>query len=253
MAEQRVALVTGGGSGIGAEVAKRLAAGGAKVWIAGRREAALAEVAGAIAAAGGIARAIKCDVAIPGDITRMASEIGRCDILVNNAGVARSAPIAKLDDAHWAEAIAVNLTGTFLCTRAFLPAMMERGWGRVVNVASVAGKVGFLYTSAYCASKAGVLGFTRAVAMEAAKKGVTVNAVCPGWVDTDMGDAAIANISTKTKMSPDEARAILAAQSPQNRLMTVEEVAALVLYLCGDAAAGITAQAINVDGGTLQS
>ena len=142
MAEQRVALVTGGGSGIGAEVATRLAAGGAMVWIAGRREAALAGVVGAIekagGKAGGKARAIKCDVAVPADITRMAAEIGRCDILVNNAGVARSAPIAKLDDAHWAEAIAVNLTGTFLCTRAFLPGMMDRGWdGKIVEGARV--------------------------------------------------------------------------------------------------------------------
>ena len=246
----RTAVVTGGGSGIGAAVARRLAASGAKVVVVGRRKERLDEVAKAI---GGGARGIPCDVSKPEAVSALASEVGSCDVLVNNAGIARSAPLAKTDDAMWAEILGANLTGTFLCMRAFLPGMAERGWGRVVNVASIAGKAGMAYTSAYCASKHGVLGLTRAVALECARKGVTVNAVCPGWVDTEMTDFSVANISSKTKMSDAEARAFLAAQSPQNRLMTADEVAALVEYLCSDAAAGITAQAINVDGGQLQS
>ena len=246
----RTAVVTGGGSGIGAAVAKRLAAAGAKVIVTGRRKERLDEVA---KAAGNGARGVTCDVSSASSVAALAKEVGACDILVNNAGIAKSAPLARTDDALWAEILGVNLTGTFLCMRAFLPGMAERGWGRVVNVASIAGKAGMQYTSAYCASKHGVLGLTRAIALECARKGVTVNAVCPGWVDTEMTDASVANISTKTKMSNAEARAFLASQSPQNRLMTADEIAALVVYLCGDAAAGITAQAINVDGGQLQS
>ena len=246
----RTAVITGGGSGIGAAAGRRLAAAGAKVVLVGRRKERLDAVAKEIGAG---ARAISCDVASSSAVAAMASEVGACDILVNNAGIAKSAPIAKTDDAFWNEIIAINLTGTFLCTRAFLPGMAERGWGRVINVASIAGKAGMQYTSAYCASKHGVLGLTRAVAMECARKGVTVNAVCPGWVDSEMTDTSVANISGKTKMSEAEARALLAGQSPQNRLMTPEEIAGLIAWLCSDDAAGITAQAINVDGGQLQS
>jgi len=249
----RVAVVTGGGTGIGALVAKRLAERGARVFVAGRRLDPLKEVAGSICAAGGHATAVRCDVTRPEEVAALATEVGHADIVVNNAGVAKSAPITKMDDAHWHEAIAVNLTGTFLVTRAFIGGMTDRGWGRVVNVASVAGKIGFKYTAAYSAAKHGVLGFTRSVALEVAHKGVTVNAVCPGWVETDMSDAAIGNIVAKTKMTPEQAMRTLADQSPQKRLMTAEEVAALVEFLCSDDAANLTAQAINLDGGMLQS
>jgi NAD(P)-dependent dehydrogenase (short-subunit alcohol dehydrogenase family) len=249
----RTAVITGGGSGIGAAAAKQLAAQGASVVVTGRRKERLDEVVAAIAKSGGSARAVVCDVAKPESVAAMAKDVGSCDILVNNAGIAKSAPLAKTDDALWAETLAINLTGTFLCTRAFLPDMVKRGWGRVVNVASIAGKAGMQYTSAYCASKHGVLGFTRAVALECARKGVTVNAVCPGWVDTEMTDHSVAVIQGNTKMTEADARAFLAGQSPQNRLMTADEVAALVVYLCGEAAGGITAQAMNVDGGQLQS
>lgn len=246
----RTAVITGGGSGIGAAAARRLAAAGASVVLVGRRKDRLDAVAKEI---GALARTAVCDVASSAAVAALAREVGVCDVLVNNAGIAKSAPLAKTDDALWNEILAINLTGTFLCTRAFLPGMAERGWGRVVNVASIAGKAGMQYTSAYCASKHGVLGLTRAVALECARKGVTVNAVCPGWVDTEMTDTSVANISGKTKMSAAEARAFLASQSPQNRLMTSEEIAGLIAYLCGPDAAGITGQAINVDGGQLQS
>ena len=246
----RTAVITGGGSGIGAAAARRFASQGAKVVLVGRRKDRLDAVAKEI---GTTARAIACDVASSSAVEAMAREVGPCDVLVYYAGIAKSAPIAKTDDALWNEILAINLTGTFLCTRAFLPGMAERGWGRVINVASIAGKAGMQYTSAYCASKHGVVGLTRAVALECARKGVTVNAVCPGWVDSEMTDTSVANISGKTKMSEAEARAFLAGQSPQNRLMTPEEIAGLIAWLCSDEAAGITAQAINVDGGQLQS
>jgi NAD(P)-dependent dehydrogenase (short-subunit alcohol dehydrogenase family) len=250
----RVAVITGGGSGIGAAVAKRLALdAGMKVVLAGRREDLVREVAASITSAGGSASFVKCDVTKSADVDALARAAGATDVLINNAGIAKSMPLAKMDEAFWNEHLGVNLTGTFLCTKAFLPAMMDRGWGRVINVASVAGKTGWPYTSAYCASKAGVLGFTRAIALECARKGVTVNAVCPGWVETDMADRAVSNIEAKTKMSSDAARATLEQQSPQNRMMTSDEVAGLIAYLASDAAAGITAQAINLDGGTLQS
>ncbi len=249
----KTAVVTGGGTGIGALVARRLAAGGVRVWVAGRRLELLQDVAGSIRAAGGEAKAIRCDVTSADEVAALAREVGHADIVVNNAGIAKSAPIAKMDDAHWHDAIAVNLTGTFLVTRAFIGGMQDRGWGRVVNVASVAGKIGFKYTAAYSAAKHGVLGLTRSVAIEVAHKGVTVNAVCPGWVETDMSENAIANIAAKTKLSREAALKTLADQSPQKRLMTAEEVASLVEYLCSDDAANITAQAINLDGGMLQS
>lgn len=253
MAERRIAVITGGGTGIGAEVAKRLAEAGLHVVLAGRRADKLTVIANDIVATGGAASWVRCDVTKSADVEALAREAGPADILVNNAGIAKSMPLAKMDETFWNEHLAVNLTGTFLCTRAFLPGMMERGFGRVINMSSVAGKTGWPYTSAYCASKAGVIGFTRAIALECARKGVTVNAVCPGWVETDMADNAISNIHAKTRMTEEQARATLAAQSPQNRLMTAQEVAALVAYLASDAAGGITAQAINLDGGTLQS
>ena len=203
----RTAVITGGGSGIGAAAARRFASQGAKVVLVGRRKDRLDAVAKEI---GTTARAIACDVASSSAVEAMAREVGPCDVLVNNAGIAKSAPIAKTDDALWNEILAINLTGTFLCTRAFLPGMAERGWGRVINVASIAGKAGMQYTSAYCASKHGVVGFTRAVALECARKGVTVNAVCPGWVDSEMTDTSVANISGKTKMSEAEARGFYA-------------------------------------------
>jgi NAD(P)-dependent dehydrogenase (short-subunit alcohol dehydrogenase family) len=248
MGEQRIAVITGGGRGIGAAIARRFAAAKMKVVITGRDEAKLAEVAKETGA-----RAIRCDVTDRPAIARLAKEVGRADVLVNNAGVAPSAPFTRTDDETWDSTIATNLTGTFLCTKAFLPGMLERGWGRVINVASVAGKIGFRYTSAYCASKAGVLGLTRSLALEVSQKGITVNAVCPGWVESEMSEAAISNISTKTKLTREQALRTLADQSPQRRLMTADEVAALVEWLAGDEASSITAQAINLDGGGLQS
>jgi NAD(P)-dependent dehydrogenase (short-subunit alcohol dehydrogenase family) len=171
--------------------------------------------------------------------------------MVNNAGIAESAPIAKTDDELWHRILAINLSGTFYCTRAALPQMIERGWGRIINVASIAGKTGAPYIAAYSASKHGVLGLTRSAAMEMATKGITVNAICPGYVDTEMTTRGIENITKKTRLSADEVMDSIKKMSPQNRIIEPEEVAALALLLASEEGRGINGQAINVDGGSV--
>jgi NAD(P)-dependent dehydrogenase (short-subunit alcohol dehydrogenase family) len=180
-----------------------------------------------------------------------ASRLGPVDILVNNAGTSSSAPLQRLALAEWERLFAVNATGTMLCTQAFLPGMVERGWGRVVNIASVVGLAGGKYTAAYSASKHAVVGFTRSAAAEVAAAGVTVNAVCPGYVDTELTRRSIERIVEKTGRSAEEAREALLSTSPQHRLIAPEEVAHLVLALCHEHARGINSQAIVIDGGGL--
>lgn len=254
----RVAVVTGGGRGIGAAIARALADEGAHVVVAGRDEAALARVAESIRAEGGRAVAVRCDVTRPEDVARLVerthAEAGPATIVVNNAGVARSARFADTDEAMWRETLAVNLDGPYRVTRAFLADVIAAGRrGRIVQIGSVASKIGFPYTTAYCAAKHGLLGLTRALALELAEKGPTVNCVCPGWVDTDMARAAIDNIAQKSGRSAAEARAVLERMSPQRRLMTAGEIAAVTLFLVSDDAAGVTGQAWNVDGGEVMS
>ncbi len=253
----KTALITGGGRGIGRAIAFAFAREGARVCVAARTVQQLEEVASEIQSECGTKVAIAaCDVADAASVTRAfasaAAEFGGgVDILVNNAGIAQSAPLVKTSDELWQRHLAVNLTGTFLCTRAALPAMIERGWGRVINIASIAGKTGAPYIAAYTASKHGVLGLTRSLALEVATKGVTVNAICPGYVETEMAEQAIHNISDKTGKSEAEARDVLNRMSPQNRLVTPEEVAALALLLSSHEGRGINGQAINVDGGSV--
>jgi NAD(P)-dependent dehydrogenase (short-subunit alcohol dehydrogenase family) len=241
-------VVTGGGRGIGRAVAESLARDGARVAVVGRAAGPLDEVARAVS---GIA--VVCDVAVESEVAAMAArvqkELGDPSIVVNNAGVAHSAAFHRETLADWQRVLGVNLTGTFLVSRAFLPAMLARKTGRIVCVASVAAKIGFKYTAAYCASKHAVLGLVRSLAHEVADRGITVNAVCPGWVETDMARAAAAGIASKTGRSQNDATQTLAEMSPQNRLMTAEEVAGLVRYLVGDEAYGVTGQAWNLDGG----
>jgi NAD(P)-dependent dehydrogenase (short-subunit alcohol dehydrogenase family) len=172
---------------------------------------------------------------------------------VNNAGVAHSAPVARTELEDWNRMLAVNATGTFLCTRAFLPGMVEGGWGRVVNVASVAGLAGARYIAAYAASKHAVIGLTRCAAAEVADRGVTVNAVCPGYVDTPMTTESLQRISEKTGMSAEEALETILAHTPQGRLIAPDEVAHAVLSLCEEGARGINGQSIVIDGGELLS
>jgi len=253
----RVALVTGGGRGIGRAIALSLAAAGADVALAGRSREHLDEVATAIQKGGRRAQAIVCDVTDRAQVddlfARVKSSLADPLILVNNAGIAASAKLTETTDEMWDQIMRVNATAAFYCTRAALPAMLAAKWGRVVNVASVAARAGAPYLAAYAASKHALLGLTRAVALEVATRGVTVNAVCPGYVDTEMTDRSAANIAALTGRHEDAARKILEGFSPQKRLMTAEEVAGLATYLCSEAARGISAQGIVLDGGSIQA
>jgi 3-hydroxybutyrate dehydrogenase len=251
----RTALVTGGGRGIGRAVALRLAERGAAVAVAARTRADVEAVADQVRSRGARAAAIAADVSRPEDVRRLFDEarsaLGAVDILVNGAGVAPSALVAKTSDAIWRSAIETNLSGAFYCMREALGPMAERGWGRVITIASIAGKTGYPYIAAYAASKHGVLGLTKCAALEVATRGVTVNAVCPGYVDTPMTDSSVARIVEKTGLPAGDVRKRLEDMSPQKRLFSVEEVAALALFLCGEEARGITGQALSVDGGTV--
>ncbi len=243
----RLALVTGGGRGIGAAVATRLAAVGARVVVCGRTRADLDALAASI---DGVA--ITCDLADRADTDRMLAEVaalGRVDVLVNNAGAAESAPLAGTDDAMWDRLLELNATAPFRVTRSLVPAMVAAGWGRVVTIASNAGLTGYGYTAAYCAAKHAVVGMTRALAVDLGRTGVTINAVCPGWVATQMADQAIARIADKTGRGADAARDALTSMSPQRRLIEPAEVAHAVLTLCHVDARGIHGQTVVLDGG----
>jgi NAD(P)-dependent dehydrogenase (short-subunit alcohol dehydrogenase family) len=255
----KIALITGGGRGIGRAIAFAFARAGASLALCSRTGSEIEAVADEIR------REFRvdvlndvCDVSDPKDVANFFlatyNGFGRhADILVNNAGIAESAPITRTDDAHWRRHLAINLDATFYCTRAALPAMLERGWGRVINIASIAGKTGAPYIAAYAASKHGVVGLTRSVALEVAAKGVTVNAICPGYVDTDMTTRALEQIEAKTGRTTADALEAIKRMSPQNRLVTPEEVAALALLLASEDGRGINGQAINVDGGSVVS
>ncbi|PRC91758.1 SDR family NAD(P)-dependent oxidoreductase [Solimicrobium silvestre] len=248
------ALVTGGTRGIGLAIAQALLQQGAKVTIVARSLSNLQQVAEKLSAFGEV-NCVELDLtdssAVAAAFNTAVAQFGPIAILVNNAGQAHSAPFMKTDLALFNSMLSVNLTSVLLCTQAVLPGMLEMGWGRIVNVASTAGLTGYGYASAYCATKHAVIGLTRSLALEVAKKGITVNAVCPGYTETDLIQQAIANIVKKTGRTEEQARAELAASNPQGRLVQVEEVANAVAWLCMPASSAMNGQAIPVDGGEL--
>jgi NAD(P)-dependent dehydrogenase (short-subunit alcohol dehydrogenase family) len=245
----RHALVTGGGSGIGAAIAERLAGQGAVVSLLGRDPERLAAQAARMDRAHAVAADVTDETAVERAFAEAAARAGPVSILINNAGAAPSAPFLKTTRALWDGALAVNLTGAFLCAKTALPGMQAAGWGRVVNVASTAGLKGYPYVAAYCAAKHGLVGLTRALALEVARSGVTVNAVCPGFTDTELVARSVETIVTKTGRSADQAREALAAGNPQGRLVTPDEVAAAVLWLCLPESAAVNGAALPVAGG----
>lgn len=242
----RIALVTGGGRGIGKAIATQLAKGGARVVITGRDASVLQRTADELDCVAYPADATSLD-----DMRAVFDAVGPVDILVNNAGAALSRSFLKHSAADFDSMLAVNLTAAFQTTQLALGGMTARGWGRVVNIASTAGLKGYAYTTAYCAAKHGLIGFTRALATEIAKSGITVNAVCPGFTDTDLVSDAVATISRQTGKSDIEARSALASYNPQGRLIEPAEVATAVAFLCGPEAASITGQSLVVAGGEI--
>ena len=253
----KVAFVTGGGRGIGRAVVLALAREGAQVAIVSRTTSQIEAVAREVAAAGGRALPLAADVTSSRAVTEAfrccAEKLGPPLLLINNAGVAPSAKFLDTDEATWEHVLRVNLTSAYLCTRAALPGMLQAKSGRIINVASTAAKVGYKYTAAYTASKHGLLGLTRALALEIAGRGVTVNAVCPGFTRTEITREGAKRIAARSGRSVEDAEAELARLSPQGRLVEPDEVAQVIVFLAQEAAAGITGQAWNIDGGAVMA
>lgn len=251
--EGQVAVVTGGGRGIGRAIAGALVAEGARVVVVARTRREIEAAAEELRAQNGEALAVAADVTDPEQIAelrrRILAEFGRVDLLVNNAGTSYIASVLQSKDEEWWRVVEVNLRSCYLCSKAFVRPMIRQRSGRIVNVSSIAAKIGGAWNSAYAASKAAVLGFTRSLALEVAATGITVNAVCPGYVATQLADATMGARARMFGKTPDEYLAGLAAEVPLRRHVTAEEVAAAVVFLAGPGGSGISGQALNVDGG----
>lgn len=244
--KKRVALITGGGSGIGLAVAQAFAQAGITPVLAGRSKARLEEAAVRIPNAAFVPIDVTSEASVQKAFSHLETAGYQPDILVNNAGAAVTAPLERTDLSAWRSMLDVNLTGAFLCTRAALPAMRTHGLGRIITVASTAGLKGYAYTAAYAAAKHGVIGMTRSLALELAGTGITANAVCPGFTDTNIVQDSIQNIIEKTGRSEEDALKALTKNNPENRLVTTAEVADAVLWLAGQEASAINGQAIAV-------
>jgi NAD(P)-dependent dehydrogenase (short-subunit alcohol dehydrogenase family) len=251
----RRAIITGAGRGIGRSIALAFAAAGANIAVTARTTSEIEQVAAEVRALGRHSLAVTCDVTDPEQVQTLAARViaglGGVDILVNNAGASGSHKFLNHPDDLWHRLLTMNMTSVYYVCKAFVPAMVEQNWGRIITIASIAAKVGGRYIAAYTASKHGVLGLMRALAVELLPHNITVNAICPGYVDTPMTDANVANMAAITGRSPEQIRRTLAKMSPQERLIEPGEVAAVALFLAQDISKGITGQAINVDGGAV--
>ncbi len=250
--KDRVGIITGAGSGIGKAIALDFAREGASVVLIGRREALLKDAAKEIEKVGGQAKVISMDVSrakeVEGMVSQTMDSFGRIDILVNNAGTGAFFQVVDLEEELWNQTIRTNLTGAFLCAKAVLPGMIERGFGRIINISSAIWRHGRARTTAYSASKAGLVGFTRSLAWEVETKGITVNAICPGWVNTEMANRSARTIASLYGGSFEDGMDIMKSLSPQQRIIEPEEVAYLVSFLASDKAKGMTAQIIDISG-----
>jgi NAD(P)-dependent dehydrogenase (short-subunit alcohol dehydrogenase family) len=251
----KIVLVTGGSSGIGAAIASEFARRGCRVAITARDLTRLGAAADEMAQNGAQVRAIACDVTRRDQVQRLRNALqeswGDVQILVNNAGIASAVSFADMADETWDQTLDTNLTGAYNCCKAFLPAMVKAGWGRILNIASTSAKVGYSHVTAYTASKHGLLGLTRSLALETARQGVTVNAICPGYVDDERTRRNARIMADKTGKSVDAILRLFASSAPQNRLIEADEVASLACFMAAPEMSGMTGQAINVDGGAV--
>jgi NAD(P)-dependent dehydrogenase (short-subunit alcohol dehydrogenase family) len=255
--KDKVVLITGGSGGLGRALGRAFAGHGSRVVLAARSEAKLKAAAEEIARDGGSVLALTCDITVKDQVLQLAESIrarwGNVEILVNNAGVAKAAGFLEMPDSLWEDILKINLTGPYNCCKVFLPAMIEARWGRIINIGSTTSKVGYPHVSAYVSSKHGLLGLTRVLALETARLGITVNAICPGYLDDELTHANAQQMAEKTGKSVDQILSMFASSSPQKRLIAPEEVAELALLMASDKLAGMTGQAVSIDGGATMS
>lgn len=253
----RVAFITGGGSGIGRAIAERFAAEGARVAISGRRKDKLAGTVKAIEAAGGRARAYELDVrdvaAIDRVVAQVAKDHGGLDVLVNNAGISGPTPVETVTYEQWRDILSTNLDGAYFCARAALRHMKDHADARVINIATIGAAVPFPGWTAYCASKSGLVGVTRCLAIEVAPRGITVNAILPGWVESDMQDAGVKHIASAMGKSVDDAMPIILSQVPLGRMSQPEEIAALAVHIASHEGRGMTGSSTVVSNGAFMN
>jgi NAD(P)-dependent dehydrogenase (short-subunit alcohol dehydrogenase family) len=253
--EQRIVLITGGSGGLGRALSLVFSTQGHRVVITARNQENLNATAEQIAMNGGQVLALPCDVTVREQVKSLGKQIGNrwgtVEILINNAGIARAVSFVDTPDELWDETLETNLTGAYNCCKIFVPGMIQARWGRIINIASTTAKVGYSYVTAYTASKHGLLGLTRSLALETARQGITVNAICPGYIDDERTEENAKIFAEKTGKTVDEVLRLFAASAPQNRLIAPEEVASLALLMASEKLAGMTGQAINVDGGAV--